>query len=73
MPASIAFNENHLRLLQTLSSNVGVAIENARLFQAEQQRVAELAAVNTVSAALVSELDVNALIHLVGEQTRSII
>jgi len=27
-----AFNENHLRLLQTLSSNVGVAIENARLF-----------------------------------------
>jgi GAF domain-containing protein len=43
------FNENHLRLLQTLSSNVGVAIENARLFQAEQQRVAELAAINTVN------------------------
>ena len=66
------FNENHLRLLQTLSSNVGVAIENARLFQAEQQRVAELAAINTVSAALVGELDLNALIDLVGEQTRSI-
>lgn len=67
-----AFNENHLRLLQTLSSNVGVAIENARLFQAEQQRAAELAAVNTVSAALVSELDLTALIQLVGGQTRSI-
>jgi PAS domain S-box-containing protein len=38
-----AFNENHLRLLQTLASNMGVAIENARLFQAEQQRSAELA------------------------------
>ncbi len=67
-----AFNENHLRLLQTLSSNMGVAIENARLFQSEQQRAAELAAVNTISAALASELDVNALIHLVGEQTRSL-
>jgi len=66
------FNENHLHLLQTLSSNVGVAIENARLFQAEQRRVAELAAINTVSAALVSELDLNALIQLVGEQTRSL-
>jgi GAF domain-containing protein len=33
-----AFNENHLRLLQTLSSNVGAALENARLF-AETQRL----------------------------------
>ena len=64
-----AYNENHLNMLQTLSSNVGAAIENARLFQAEKQRAAELGAVNTVSAALASELDVNALINLVGEQT----
>ena len=64
------FNENHLRLLQALSANMGVAIENARLFQAEQQRAAELAAVNTIASALASELDVNALINLAGEQTR---
>jgi signal transduction histidine kinase len=67
-----AYNENHLHLLMTISSNMGVAIENARLFQAERQSVAELAAVNTVSAALVREPDLNALIQLVGEQTRSI-
>ncbi len=67
-----AFNDNHLRLLQTLSSNIGAALENARLFEAEQQRVAELGAVNTVSSALVRELDLEALIQLVGEQTRSI-
>jgi signal transduction histidine kinase/CheY-like chemotaxis protein len=67
-----AFNQNHLHLLQTLSSNVGVAIENARLFQAEQQRVAELAAINAVSSALASELNLSALINLVGEQTRAI-
>ena len=66
-----AYNENHLHMLQTLSSNIGAAIENARLFQAEQQRAAELAAINTVSSALVSELDINALITLAGEQTRA--
>lgn len=67
-----AYNENHLRLLQTLSSAVGAALENARLFQAEQQRAVELATVNTVSSALVSELDLSALIELVGEQIRTV-
>ncbi len=66
-----AFNDNHVRIMQTLASGVGFAIENARLFQAEQQRAAELAAVNNVASALASELDLSALIQLVGEQTRS--
>ena len=30
-----AYNQDHLRLLQTLSANMGVAIANARLFEAE--------------------------------------
>lgn len=32
-----AFNHNHLRLLQTICSNIGVAIENARLLEAAQE------------------------------------
>lgn len=67
-----AFNNNHLHLLQTISSNIGAAIENARLFQAEQRRAAELAAINTVSRALISELDLSTLINLAGEETRAI-
>jgi signal transduction histidine kinase/DNA-binding response OmpR family regulator len=67
-----AFQENHVCLLQALSANMGVAIENSRLFQVEQQRAAELATVNKISAALASELDVNALIHLVGENIRTV-
>ena len=74
-----AFSESDVRLLQTLTNAMSVAIENARLFDETErllneteQRAAELAAVNTVSAALASELDVVALIHLVGEQTRII-
>jgi GAF domain-containing protein len=53
-----AFNENHLRLLQTLAANMGVAIENAHLFEETQrllketeQRAAELAIINSVQAA----------------------
>jgi signal transduction histidine kinase/DNA-binding response OmpR family regulator/putative methionine-R-sulfoxide reductase with GAF domain len=74
-----AFSASDVRLLQTLANAMSVAIENARLFAETQrllketeQRAAELAAVNTVSAALVGELDLNALIHLVGEQTRAL-
>jgi GAF domain-containing protein/CheY-like chemotaxis protein len=66
------FNENHIRLLQTLSSNMGVAIENARLFQAEQQRVAELAIINSVQAALAAELNIQGIYDTVGDKIREI-
>ena len=67
-----AFNENDLRLLQTLSSNMGVAIENARLFEAEQQRVAELQIINSIQQGLAAELDFQAILDLVGDKMREI-
>jgi len=74
-----AFSDSDVRLLQTLANSMSIALENARLFDETQrllketeQRAAELATVNTVSSALASELDLTALIHLVGEQMRSI-
>lgn len=67
-----AFNDGQRRMLETLSSNMGVAIANAQLFQSAQQRAAELTAINTVSSALVSELDLDVLIKLAGEQTREV-
>jgi len=74
-----AFSTSDVQLLQTLSNAMSVALENARLFEETQhllketeQRAQELATVNTVSAALVGELDLNTLIELVGEQIRSV-
>jgi GAF domain-containing protein/CheY-like chemotaxis protein/tetratricopeptide (TPR) repeat protein len=67
-----AFNENDLRLLQTLSANMGVAIQNARLFEAEQQRVAELAILNTVGEAMAKTLDVKTVTRIVGDKVRDI-
>ena len=67
-----AFNENHLRLLQTLSSNMGVAIENAWLFQAEQQRVTELEIINSIQQGLAAELDFQSIVDLVGDKLREV-
>ena len=73
-----AFSESDVRLLQTLANSMSVALENARLFDETQrllketeQRAAELATINTISTALAGELDLNALIQLVGEQIRN--
>jgi signal transduction histidine kinase/DNA-binding response OmpR family regulator len=66
------FSTSDVSLLATLASSMGVALESARLFQETQQRATELATVNMVSAALAVELDLNALIVLVGEQIREV-
>jgi GAF domain-containing protein/CheY-like chemotaxis protein len=66
------FKNEELRVLQLLADQAAVAIENARLFKETQQRAAELSTINTVSAAMAGELDLAALINLVGEQIRTV-
>jgi PAS domain S-box-containing protein len=65
-----AFSEADERLLVTLSGSLSVALENARLVDETRQRVAELATVNSVGQALASQLELEALIELVGERVR---
>ncbi|MGZ9223283.1 MAG: GAF domain-containing protein, partial [Anaerolineales bacterium] len=67
-----AFTESDVRLLQTLAGSMGIALENARLFNAEQQRAAELSAISTVTQALVAETEVDNMIQLIGSQMREI-
>ncbi len=65
-----AFSESDRQLLTTLAGSLSVALENARLVQETRQRVAELATVNSVGQALSSQLELDGLIELVGEQVR---
>ena len=65
-----AFDEDDQRLLTTVAGSVSVALENARLVSETRQRVSELATVNSVGQALSSQLELDALIELVGEQVR---
>ena len=70
-----AFDENNLRLLQTLSSNVGASLEKGRLFAETQrllketeQRNTELAIINNVQLVLASKLDLQSIYELIGEK-----
>jgi signal transduction histidine kinase/CheY-like chemotaxis protein len=65
-----AFTHDDQRLLTTLAGSLRVALDNARLLNESRQRVAELATVNSVGQALSSQLDLDALIDLVGKKVR---
>jgi GAF domain-containing protein len=72
-----AFTDSDVRLLTTLTNSMSVAIENARLFnetirllQETEQRAAEMQTVNNISRALVSQLELDKLIELVGNQMK---
>ena len=74
-----AFAESDVRLLQTLANSMSVALESARLFDEIQRllretesRNAELAIINSVQNGLASELDIDAIIHLIGDEIRTI-
>ncbi len=70
-----AFTEADERLLATIASSMGVALENARLFdetkrllEESERRASELAIVNEIGAALSRQLEFQAIIDLVGDR-----
>jgi PAS domain S-box-containing protein len=67
-----AYDQNDLRLLQTLASSMSVALENARLFHETTQRNAELAVINSVQEGLSRSLKLQEIIDLVGEKVGEI-
>ena len=73
------YNESHVRLLSTIAANMGVALENARLFDETQsllketeERNAELAVINSVQEGLVKQVDMQRVYDLVGDKVREI-
>jgi PAS domain S-box-containing protein len=64
------YKENDVRLLSTLASSLAVSLQNARLFEAERQRVAELQLISSVQQGLAKELDLQAIIDIVGDKIR---
>ena len=74
-----AFTEDDERLLNTLSTSLGVALENARLFDETKHllaetndRAAELALINEVQRGLAEKLDIQAMYDLVGDKIQEI-
>jgi len=74
-----AYTEADLRLLVTIATSLGTALENARLLmrpsaysERPEQRNAELAIINSVQEGLASKLDMQSIYELVGEKIRQI-
>ncbi len=74
-----AFDDATERLLSTLASSMGVALENVRLFDETKrlltetdQRAAELAIINGVQHGLAAEIDMQAMYDLVGDKIQEI-
>ena len=75
-----AFGESEVRLLQTVASSMGVALENARLFDETQrllketeQRAAEMAVINSIQQGIAAELNFQAIVDLVGDKLREVL
>src|SRR5438132_8412854 len=74
-----AFGEAEVRLLGTVVASMGVALENARLFdetqrlfKAEQQRAAELGVIHRIQQGMAAKLDFQAIVDLVGDKLREV-
>ncbi len=74
-----AFSESDERVIATLASSMGVALENARLFGETKrllaetdERAAELAIINEIQNGLATQIDMQAMYDIVGDRVREI-
>ena len=74
-----AYTEQHLSLLENLAAYTTIALDNAgayRLINEREheirERAAELATINRITQALATQLDMERVIQLVGDQVREV-
>jgi GAF domain-containing protein/signal transduction histidine kinase len=63
------FTSKDVQLLSSIGSQLGVAIENARLYEETQRRVQELAFLNEVGRTMTSSLDLEQILTTVMKET----
>ena len=74
-----AYGDADVRLLSTVAASMGVALENARLFDETQRllketerRSSELAVINSIQQGMAAELNFQAIVDLVGDKLREL-
>ncbi len=74
-----AYTEQHLSLLENLAAYTTIALDNASAYHLINEReheirdrAAELATINRITQALSTQLEMNRLIQLVGDQVRDV-
>ena len=66
------FDENDLRLLQTLTSSLGVAIENARLLEETQRHVEEITTLAEIGRDLSATLDLSVVLERIASHAMAL-
>lgn len=66
-----AYSEEDRRLLEMLAAHAGIALENARLFQAERRRAEETAALLATSQAITS-LDLDVVLEAIASHAKAL-
>ena len=67
-----AFDDAAVKLIVTMAASLSLALQNARSFQAEKQRNAELALINTVQRGLAGQLSLQEVYDAVGMKLREV-
>ncbi|HET60061.1 MAG TPA: GAF domain-containing sensor histidine kinase [Chloroflexi bacterium] len=65
--AAYVYNEDDLKVLQTMAGQVAAALENARLLRQEQQKAAQLAALQKIGMRLTSQLELTEVLGLIAQ------
>jgi GAF domain-containing protein/CheY-like chemotaxis protein len=67
-----AFSPADVQLLETVAASMAVALQNAQSYEAERQRAAELAVINSIQQGITGSLDFQAIVDLVGDKLREV-
>ena len=67
------FSESELALAEAVASQSGAALENARLFRANQRRLEELSVLHELSRAVTGQLDEAGLIETIHQQVARVL
>lgn len=67
------FTQIEVEMLMSIGHQLGIAIENARLYEDMKKRLAQLAALQETNQALVSILELNQLLNLIVQQATNLL
>ncbi len=67
------FGERDIELMTSIGRQIGVAVENARLYEDTKSRLAQLAALQETNRAVVSTLELDALLNLIIQQATNLL
>ena len=67
------FTDQDVQLLTSIGHQIGVAIENARLYEDTRSRLAQLTALQETTTAVVSTLELDELLNLITQQATTLL